>query len=80
MVNNEGLQLRGTGDDHQRVHRHYVQAQSADHKNLGRLLSLLRRDRNRADYNDEMLQIVQHAQQALVRAREAMAILNSLQS
>ena len=76
---NEGLQLRGTGDDHQRVHRHFEQGPSRDHRNLGQLLSLLRRNRNRADYDDDMPQVVWNAQLALLSARQAMTIVDALQ-
>ncbi len=76
----EGLQLRGTGADHLDVQRHFEQASSRDHKTLGRLLSLLRRARNRADYDDEMPQVDRQAQQAIGRARRAMAILNAIPS
>lgn len=78
-VNNEGLQLGRTGDDHRQVQRHFEQAQDANHMYIGRQLFRLRRDRNHADYHDEMSQVVQRAQQALARAREAMTILNALQ-
>ena len=75
---NEGLQLSGTGDDHQRVHRHFEQGPSRNHMNLGQLLSLLRRNRNRADYDDEMPQVVWNAQLALASARQAMTIVDAL--
>ena len=77
---NEGLQLSRTGDDHQRVHRHYEQGPSRNHRSLGQLLSLLRRNRNRADYDDEMPQVVWSAQLALVSARQAMSIVDALRS
>lgn len=77
---NEGLQLRRTGDDHQRVHRHFEHGPSRDHRNLGRLLSLLRRSRNRADYDDEMLQVEWNAQLTLDRARQAITIVDALQT
>ena len=77
---NEGLQLSGTGDDHRRVHRHFEQGRSRDHRRLGQLLSLLRLHRNRADYDDDMLQVVWNAQLALVSARQAMTIITDLQT
>ena len=75
---NEGLQLSGTGDDHQRVHRHFEQRPRRNQRNLGQRLSLLRRNRNRADYDDEMPQVVWNTQLALASARQAMTIIDAL--
>lgn len=77
-VNGEGLQLGRTGDDHRHVQRHFEQAQGTNHKYIAMQLFRLRRERNHADYRDEMPQVFRRAQQALSRAREAMSILHAL--
>jgi len=75
----EGLQMMGTGGDHWHVQRHFQQGLSREHQTLGRLLALRRRARNRADYADTVSNVGTRAEDAVLHARQAFAVLHALQ-
>ena len=75
----EGLQLGGTGGDHQQVQRHFQHGPRPEHRTLGTTLARLRRARNRADYANTMSQVVRQAQEAVEHARRGFGALEALQ-
>lgn len=73
---NESLTLSNTARDHQTVFAHYAQNPNAQHKAIGLKLFRLRRERNRADYDDSNLQQVEAVtQNALQQARQVLTAL-----
>jgi hypothetical protein len=76
----EGLTLQRTGRDHQRVLLHYRRRPDRTHQEIAELLFRLRRQRNQADYDDQMSATVTGAHTALRRARQVLAGLETLQT
>jgi hypothetical protein len=74
----EQLSLQRTGGDHQRVLLHYRRRPDRFHQGVAELLFRLRRQRNQADYNDQMPTAVASAHVALRRARQVLAALEAL--
>jgi hypothetical protein len=72
---NEGLTLSDTARDHQIVFAHYAQNANAQQKAIAATLLRLRRERNRADYDDRNIQrvavltqnVLQQARQVFIR-------------
>lgn len=77
---NERLSLQRTGGDHQRVLLHYRRRTDRTHQEIAELLFRLRRQRNQADYDDQISATVTGAQTALRRARQVLAGLETLQT
>ena len=75
----EGLGLVQTGDDHQRVLRHYRRTAAPAHQAIGELLFRLRQARAQADYADTLPNAVPRAYAALRRARRVCALVEALQ-
>jgi hypothetical protein len=74
----EGLPLpqRDTGRIHQVIIDHYSRHQQSPRRVIGWALSQLRRERNRADYDDRNMQrVVAVAQTALHQARQVLMTL-----
>ncbi len=76
----EGLSLRHTGADHQRVQRHFQNGQTREHQQLQILLDRLRQRRNEADYVDNLSNVVALAQGTIQYARQALQTLETLSS
>ena len=74
----EGLRLAQTGDDHQRVLRHYRRADDPLHQEIGELLFRLRQARAQADYADTVPHAVPQAYAALRRARRVLMHVQAL--
>ena len=74
----EQLSLQRTGGDHQRVLLHYRRRSDRTHQQVAELLFRLRRQRNQADYNDQMPTAIASAHAALHRAQQALTALESL--
>ena len=74
----EGLRLAQTGDDHQRVLRHYRRAADPLHQEIGELLFRLRQARAQADYADTVPHAVPQAYAALRRVRRVLMRVQAL--
>ena len=77
-VTQEGLVIPGTGRDHRLVQHHFQHGPTPEHVTLGWLLSCLRRARNQADYANRMQQAGLRAQEAILSAQQAFAVLHIL--
>lgn len=74
----EQLSLQRTGGDHQRILLHYRRRPDRSHQQVAEWLFRLRRQRNQADYNDQMPAAVTSVYVALRRARQVLAVLETL--
>ena len=76
---NEGLTLSNTARDHQIVFMYYAQNPNAQHTAIASTLHRLRRERNRADYDDRNIQRVDGlTQNVLHQARQVFIVLQQL--
>ena len=74
----EGLRLPPAAEAHQRVITHYRHGTSPLHRAIGDSLRQLRSDRNRADYDDQLVRPLALAQFAVRRARQVVGQLAAL--
>ena len=74
----EGLRLPPAAEAHQRVITHYRHGTSPLHRAIGDSLRQLRSDRNRADYDDQLVRPLALAQFAVWRARQVVGQLAAL--